>query len=73
MAPKDHGTITLERDGRRYEGEWSVQRDMIKVSMRGNGSDVTQLGGHANNPDDLAMIILSELITKHLRDSSKQS
>jgi hypothetical protein len=72
MAPKDRGTVSLVRDGHRYEGEWSIQRDMIKVSLQGNGSDVTRLGGHVNNPADFAMIILSELITKHLQDTAKK-
>src|SRR5260370_39095464 len=69
VARKQHGLVTLERDGRRYVGAWSVKKGMMTVELRGIGSDITQVGGHANNPDNLAMVILSEMITKHLQKS----
>ena len=69
VARKQHGLVTLERDGRHYVGAWSVKKGMMTVELRGIGSDITQVGGHANNPDNLAMVILSEMITKHLQKS----
>jgi hypothetical protein len=66
MEDKRLGAVTLDRGGQRYVGEWSINEEMITVTLRGNGSKTTQLGDSANMPDDLAMTMLVELITEHL-------
>jgi hypothetical protein len=71
MTSPERGVIELEREGSKYIGEWSVQGKMIYVTMVGNGSDVTDVDGYTNNPDGLATIILSQLVTKHLMRNSQ--
>ena len=67
MAYARYGTRSLSQITAPYGNR--VPKGMMTVELRGIGSDITQVGGHANNPDNLAMVILSEMITKHLQKS----
>jgi hypothetical protein len=62
---KDHGAVTVTRDGRRYTGNWMVTGRLITVSHPELGSKSTQLGGSAAAPESLAGIMLGELITEN--------
>jgi hypothetical protein len=52
------GTVSIEREGNKYTGEYSVSKGMLTVTAA-NGSKTTQLGG--SPPEVLARTMLGEL------------
>ena len=52
--------VTTISNGRQYLGEYEVRGGVITVFL-GATRKSTQLGGHKNNPDTLACILLREL------------
>jgi hypothetical protein len=62
---RNSGTATLERGGVTYVGDWSLANNMLTVKLRGGGTKPAQLGG--STPESLASVLLSELVTEHLR------
>jgi hypothetical protein len=54
-------SITIERNGKTYDGHYRVERGMISVSSI-YGSKVTQTGGHAQAPAVLARLLLGEIV-----------
>lgn len=65
MSKRNEGTVKHDRDGKTYMGEWSISKGLITVKM-GAISETTQLGGSAGEPETLARLLLSEMVTKHL-------
>jgi hypothetical protein len=64
MARKDQGTVTIERDGVTYHGDWSIAKRMITVTLEGGETKTTQIGGSARAPASLARVLLSELVSR---------
>jgi hypothetical protein len=62
MGRKDQGTMTVDREGVTYVGDWSVAKSMLTVTLRGGKSSTTQLGGSASAPKSLAKIMLGQLV-----------
>jgi hypothetical protein len=52
--------VTTILNGREYSGAYEVRGEIITVFL-GHAKKSTQLGGHKNNPDTLAAILLREL------------
>jgi hypothetical protein len=66
MATKNHGTITVSRNGKKYTGHWMVTTWQITVSHPELGEPkTTQIGGSAESPEGLARIMLGELISEN--------
>ena len=58
--PAQH-SVTVEREGKKYQGSYLVERGMIAVQY-GSRQQVTQRGD--TTPKSLALIMLGELITE---------
>ncbi len=60
------GSITVDRAGKRYHGEWRVEHGMLQVSCPELGFKETQArGGPAGSFEGLARVLLFELVTEH--------
>jgi hypothetical protein len=55
-------TITIERDGKTYRGEYRVEKGMMEVTTAAGGRKRTQLGG--TPAEALARLLLGELINE---------
>ena len=55
-------TITIERDGKTYTGEYRVEKGMMEVTTTAGGRKRTQLGGTPAKA--LAHLLLSELVSE---------
>jgi hypothetical protein len=55
-------TITIERDGKTYRGEFRVEKGMMEVTTAAGGRKRTQLGG--TPAKSLAHLLLGELINE---------
>lgn len=53
-------TITIEREGKTYTGEFRVEKGMVAVTTEAGGYTSTQLG--ASPADSVARLLLSELV-----------
>ncbi len=55
--------LTIKLDGRTYIGSYSVESGVITVSY-GGIRQTTQVGGSGLDPEDLALVVLREMVTK---------
>ncbi len=55
--------VSVEIEGKIHAGRYIVERKVVTVTS-GFGQKSTQLGG--SNPEDIARLLLSELVRAHL-------
>ena len=61
---RDRGIISADHDGTNYTAHWSIRDGYLKVSSPVLGSKEAELGGLARAPENLARMLLRELIAE---------
>ena len=63
------GEVSCEMGGRKYTGHYHVDKGMLHVSY-GGCSKSPQVGGHFQNPELLAAILVRELVAEARKDGA---
>ncbi len=65
---RDRGIIAADHDGINYTAHWSVRDGILRVSSPVLGSKEAELGPLARTPENLARMLLRELIAERPPD-----
>lgn len=60
LSYKNQGSVTVEFDGKSYNGDWELDGSLLEVTSFECGSNSTQLGNM--QPETLAKMLLRELL-----------
>jgi hypothetical protein len=66
MIPKKEGEISIRLDGKEYPGHYRVEGTLVKVFCA-YGTKTTQLSSSGADPEQLARILLREIIKAKLK------
>jgi len=67
---QDSGAISVQKEGKCYQGDWRIENGNLVVTSPGLGSKQTRVGGSAGAPVGLARVLLDELVSAYLSRKS---